>query len=176
MEQELRTGKYSLTDYNFETPSTNLFADEPTVVNVGGNSKFEIYDYPGEYLNRSQGKTLAGVRMQEEEAGHLVVSGSSGCRAFTSGYKFTLEDHYRKDMNDSYVLTEVQHVASVGSSYSFADQSARRALFEPFHLHSVLMCPSVRLASRPSPLCRGRRRRWWSASRAKRSGWTSTAG
>ncbi len=123
MEQELRTGKYSLTDYNFETPSANLFANEPTVVTVGGNSKFEIYDYPGEYLNRSQGKTLAGVRMQEEEASHLVVSGSSGCRAFTSGYKFTLEDHYRKDMNDSYVLTEVQHVASVGSSYSFAGQS-----------------------------------------------------
>jgi type VI secretion system secreted protein VgrG len=124
MEQELRTGKYSLTDYNFETPSANLFADEPTVVSVGGNSKFEIYDYPGEYLNRSQGKTLAGVRMQEEEAGHLVVSGSSGCRAFSSGYKFKLEDHYRKDMNDSYVLTEVQHVASAGSSYSIGDHSA----------------------------------------------------
>src|SRR5271166_1430937 len=121
MEQELRTGKYSLTDYNFETPSANLFADEPTVVNVGGNSKFEIYDYPGEYLNRSQGKTLAGVHMQEEEASHLVANGSSDCRAFTSGYKFTLADHYRKDVNHPYVLTEVQHVASVGSSYSLGD-------------------------------------------------------
>jgi type VI secretion system secreted protein VgrG len=123
MEQELRTGKFSHTDYNFETPSANLLADEPTVVNVGGNSMFEMYDYPGEYLNRSQGKTLASVRMQEEEATHLLSSGSSDCRAFTSGYKFTLEDHYRKDVNDSYVLTEVQHVASVGSSYSLGDAS-----------------------------------------------------
>ena len=123
VEQDLRTGKYSHTDYNFETPSANLFADEPTVVSVGPNSKFEVYDYPGEYLNRSQGKTLAGVRMQEEEATHLVANGTSDCRAFTTGYKFTLEDHYRKDVNDSYVLTEVQHVASVGSSYSFADAS-----------------------------------------------------
>ena len=32
IEQELRTGKYSLTDYNFETPSTSLLAGEPTVV------------------------------------------------------------------------------------------------------------------------------------------------
>ena len=124
MEQELRTGKYSLTDYNFETPSANLLADEPTVVSVGGNSKFEIYDYPGEYLNRSQGKTLAGVRMQEEEAGHLVATGSSDCRAFTSGYKFKLADHYRQDMNVPYVLTEVQHEASVGSSYSLGDHGA----------------------------------------------------
>ena len=59
--------------------------------------------------------------MQEEEAGHLVVSGSSVCRAFTSGYKFDLKDHYRADMNDSYLLTEVQHVASVGSSYTSAE-------------------------------------------------------
>ncbi len=48
MEQELRTGKYSLTDYNFETPSTSLFSSEPTVFSVDGNTAFEIYDYPGD--------------------------------------------------------------------------------------------------------------------------------
>lgn len=124
MEQELRTGKYSLTDYNFETPSANLMANEPTVVNVGGNNAYEIYDYPGEYPNKSQGKTLAAVRMQEEEASHLVVSGSSVCRAFTTGYKFTLEDHYRDDMNTAYVLTEIQHVASVEQSYTSGDETS----------------------------------------------------
>ena len=41
IEQELRTGKYSHTDYNFQTPSTSLMASEPTVYEVGGNSKFE---------------------------------------------------------------------------------------------------------------------------------------
>jgi len=123
MEQELRTGKYSLTDYNFETPSANLMTNEPTVVNVGGNSAFEIYDYPGEYLNKSQGKNLAAIRMQEEEADHLVVSGSSVCRAFTTGYKFDLQDHYRDDMNASYILTEVQHIASVEGSYTVGDEA-----------------------------------------------------
>ncbi len=118
MEQELRTGKYSLTDYNFETPSTSLLSGEPTVVSVGGNTAYEIYDYPGEYLNQSQGSALAKTRMQEEEASHLVVSGSGLCRAFTCGYTFELEDHYRSDMNDNYLLTEVQHVASVGTTYS----------------------------------------------------------
>ena len=121
MEQELRTGKYSLTDYNFETPSTSLLSSDPTMVKVGGNTAYEIYDYPGEYLNRSQGDATTKVRMQEEETGHLVVSGSSVCRAFASGYKFKLEDHYRDDMNDSYLLTDVQHVASVGSSYTSAE-------------------------------------------------------
>jgi type VI secretion system secreted protein VgrG len=111
IEQELRTGKYSLEDYNFQTPSTNLMVNEPTVDEVGGNSKFEIYDYPGEYLTKGAGESLARVRMQEEEAEHLVAHGMSQCRMFVSGYKFTLEEHPRKDMNTDYVLTEIQHTA-----------------------------------------------------------------
>jgi type VI secretion system secreted protein VgrG len=118
IEQELRTGKYSLTDYNFETPSTSLLAGEPTVVKIGGNSAYELYDYPGEYLNRSQGETLSKLRMQEEETGHLLANGSSVCRAFTSGYKVDLQDHYRSDMNITYLLTEVQHTASAGTTYT----------------------------------------------------------
>ena len=118
MEQELRTGKYTHTDYNFETPSTNLLSDSPTVVKVGPNDGFEIYDYPGEYLKQGDGKGLAKVRMEEEEAGHLVASGSSDCRAFISGYKFKLEDYHREDMNQSYVLTEIQHNASAAGSYA----------------------------------------------------------
>jgi type VI secretion system secreted protein VgrG len=115
IEQELRTGKYSVTDYNFETPKSSLMANEPTVVEVGGNTKFETYDYPGIHLTSSDGGAVAKIRMQEEEASHVVITGSSVCRAFTTGYKFDLKEHYRDDMNTSYVLTEIQHVATVGS-------------------------------------------------------------
>jgi type VI secretion system secreted protein VgrG len=118
LEQELRSGKYTLTDYNFKTPSANLVATEPSVIDVGGNSGFELYDYPGEYATRGDGTAFAKIRMQEEEASHLLANGSSTCRAFTSGYKFTLKDHYQSTMNVSYVLTEVQHSASVADTYT----------------------------------------------------------
>jgi type VI secretion system secreted protein VgrG len=118
LEQELRTGKCSLTDYNFETPSTDLLAWEDTIVKVGGNTKYELFDYPGDYSTKPQGKTLAKIRMEEEEATHLVATGSSNCRAFTSGYTFDLEDHYRSDMNQPYLLTDIQHLASVKESYA----------------------------------------------------------
>src|SRR6266550_3406148 len=117
MEQELRTGKWSLTDYNFETPSSNLLVNEPSIVNVDGNSKYEIYDYPGIYQRKPQGENLAKVRMQEEETVSKIASGSGGCYGFAAGYKFNLEGYYRPDMNDAYLLTEVQHVATVGGSY-----------------------------------------------------------
>lgn len=122
MEQELRTGKYSLKDYNFETPSTDLGVKEPSIISVDGNSRYEIYDYPGEYAMKAEGETIAKTRMQEEETTHLLATGSSNCRGFVSGFRFDLEGHSRRDMNKSYVLTEVHHSASEGESYY--DESA----------------------------------------------------
>ena len=107
-EQELRTGKCTLTDYNFETPSTNLLATTATIDTVGGNSQYDTYDYPGKYLNKSDGQSLTKIRMQEEEAVHLVIHGTSDARSMVSGYKFTLTEHYREDMNASYLLTEIR--------------------------------------------------------------------
>lgn len=56
------------------------------------------------------------LRMEEEEAPHVVASGAGTCRAFIPGYKFDLVGH-SSQMDKCYVLTEVQHMASVGESY-----------------------------------------------------------
>lgn len=117
-EQELRPGKYALTDYNFQTPNTSLMANVQTVAEIGGNTKYEIYDYPGIHTKKSEGDTVTKTRMEEEEAVHHLVTGSGNCRSFASGYKFHLDEHPRKDQNGDYLLTEVTHSASVGDSYS----------------------------------------------------------
>jgi type VI secretion system secreted protein VgrG len=117
VEQELRPGKYAMTDYNFETPSTSLAVNVSSIVTVDSNHTYEIYDYPGEYPRKGQGEDLVKVRMEEEEASHLVAHGASTCRAFLPGYRFELEGHSNQDLNKAYVLTEVRHVASVGDSY-----------------------------------------------------------
>lgn len=117
-EQELRPGKYALTDYNFQTPKTSLMANVQTVAEIGGNTSYEIYDYPGIHLKKAEGDTLTKIRMQEEEAVHHLVIGSGNCRSFASGYKFHMEQHPRHDQDGDYLLTEVSHSASVGDSYS----------------------------------------------------------
>ena len=116
-EQELRTGKCTLTDYNFETPSRSLLASTATIDSVGGNSKYETYDYPGKYLKKNEGDSLTKIRMQEEESVYQVVHGTSGARSMVTGNKFTLKEHYREDMNTSYLLTEIEHNAHT-TSYS----------------------------------------------------------
>jgi type VI secretion system secreted protein VgrG len=118
--QEVRTGKYSVTDYNFTTPSTSLLANDPTVVDLAASQPLELFDYPGLHTAKDQGDTVAKVRMQEEEAGHMVVSGTGNCRGLMSGYSFELKNHYRTDQDANYVVTEVQHVASAGQTYTTA--------------------------------------------------------
>lgn len=120
-QQQWRSGKCTLTDYNFTTPSTSLLASEPTIVSVGGNASFELFDYPGGQTTRTSGTDRVKLRMEEEEAAHLVANGSSVCRAFTPGYKFNLTDHEQNAMNTSYILTAVEHTVSVAGSYTEGD-------------------------------------------------------
>lgn len=121
LSQHLHTGKYTMTDYNFKTPSTNLLSSESTIYTVGSNSSFEFYDHPGEFLTRADGTTFAKRRMEEEEAGHLVGRGAGVCRAFTTGYKFSLTDHPDSNMDGEYILTEVEHIASAADGYRMAE-------------------------------------------------------
>ena len=70
-----------------------------TTISVNGNSQYEIYDYPGEYLKKAEGDDLVKLRMEEEEAMHTVLTGTSTCRAFVSGCRFDLEGHSSDAMN-----------------------------------------------------------------------------
>ena len=118
--QEVRTGKYSVTDYNFITPSTSLMANEPTVVDLAASQSLELYDYPGPHTTKDHADTVAKVHMQEEEAAHMMVSAAGNARALMSGYSFKLKNHYRADQNDTYVVTEARHFASAGQTYTSA--------------------------------------------------------
>lgn len=113
-EEEFRPGSWSQTDYNFETPSANL------AVTIKGKNAYEIYDFPGEHLVRADGDRLARIRLQEQTAAIQVHRGSSSCRHFSVGCKFDLKDHYRSDLNQSYLLTSVRHVATQGDDYGDA--------------------------------------------------------
>ena len=118
--QEVRTGKYTVTDYNFTTPSLNLSSNMPTVVQLGASSNLELYDYPGPHTTLDEGDAVAKRRMQEEEAVYKVITGAGNCRGLMSGYSFDLQKHYRSDQNKKFVCTEVRHFVSAGQSYTSA--------------------------------------------------------
>lgn len=115
---EFRTGKWTQTDYNFETPSLDLKSSTPTTVSLPGVSKYEMYDYPGEYEKKSDGDPETKLRMEAEEVGYNMVHGTSYCRSFTPGGKFKLQKHHAKgEEGKGYVVIGVRHWAGVGGTY-----------------------------------------------------------
>lgn len=120
MVQEVRPGKYEIQDYNFEMPSLNLASS----ISGQDERKYEVYDYPGEYRSLDEGARLVGLRMQEEETPLLVVSGAGTCRGFAPGYRFSLNQHYRRDLNKEYTLTSISHSADQGDNYEGTEAEA----------------------------------------------------
>ena len=102
VEQQVIVGQYKSDDYNFVTPSTDLLATAS-----GDDTSRSIYEYPGEYTSASDGETVTSLRLDSLQAFGKVLKGSSMCRAFRAGAKFTLANHYRSDANASYVLSSV---------------------------------------------------------------------
>jgi type VI secretion system secreted protein VgrG len=150
--QEIRSGKYTLWDHCFELPHKHLEADKTILATVqvgkvshkltaGDNSKYELYDWPGEYAQRFDGVDKGGgdrssdvqkifqdnkrtveLRMQQEALSGLLIRGGSNCRQLTSGHKFTLEKHFNGD--GPYVLTALRHTASGAGDYRGGETGA----------------------------------------------------
>ena len=115
---EFRTGKWAQTDYNFKEPTTGLMSQVKTVVKLDGNSKYEFYDYPGEYEKKGDGDGDTKIRMEEEEVPHNMVNGASICRSFSPGGKFKIKKHHCASENGKgYAIISTNHSASIGSSY-----------------------------------------------------------
>ncbi len=118
--QEIRPAKYTINDFNFEIPNTDM-KNEVSTRQILGPGEREIYDYPGLYSKKAQGERLTTIRMEEEETKITTITGSSDCRAFTSGCRFNLSDYYRQDMDrKDYVLTHIEHEVREIADYSGA--------------------------------------------------------
>jgi type VI secretion system secreted protein VgrG len=122
-------GKYALRDHHFQLSASKnekLEAPEEGAVKVGNNSSLEVFDFPGEFAQRftkpderlseveTHGGDIAKWRMEEQSVPHLVISGTSNCRAFTSGCHFSLLGHggaAKKvpGTQGKYVLTSLSH-------------------------------------------------------------------
>lgn len=98
-EEQLTTNQYAVEDFNFETPETDL-----QVTTSSGDKKYRRYEYPAGYIQKDKGDPISKRRLESFEQPKKIVTGNSFCRSFLAGYKFTLSDHERSDLNTSFVL------------------------------------------------------------------------
>ncbi|MDO8334621.1 MAG: type VI secretion system tip protein VgrG [Nitrosomonas sp.] len=117
IDHDLRTGRYAVKDFNFETPSSSLLVNIDSSIKVADNQVYELYDYPGGYENRDEGDKYVRMRMEEEEVEHATIQAEGNCRHFTPGFRFELTGHNRRDQNKQYVITAITHDANIGGNF-----------------------------------------------------------
>jgi type VI secretion system secreted protein VgrG len=163
--EQLRSGLMTLRDHNFQLPEKALDVSEPTSISRGGNSQLEIYDYPGDYAKlfkdpdkrldkvEEEGQKLVRLRMEREETAYKEANGTSDVRAFCTGFRFSLTNHFRSDWNADWVLTSVHHSAVQSPAYR-SEEVAGQAYSNSFTCipHKVPFLPE---RATPKPVVRG---------------------
>ncbi len=107
LEMNIIPNKYAAEDYNFETPETDLL----TIASGKTRGKMRHYEYPGKFSDTGAGEKIVNKRMEIFELPEKIIRGTGNCRAFISGYKFDLTKHDRSDLNDSWVIMELDIMA-----------------------------------------------------------------
>jgi type VI secretion system secreted protein VgrG len=111
-----QSGKWTLDDYDFEAPGTDLQASTSTVLSISAFKSWERYDYPGEYTKKADGTNFSRLLMEADEADYQVCDGESGYRGLGPGLKFTLAGHpVAAEQGKAYVPTLIRHQASDNS-------------------------------------------------------------
>jgi type VI secretion system secreted protein VgrG len=81
----IRSGKWTLRDFNFETPSLNLEVSEPTTLKYEQMKRRERFDYPGLYDKQGAGVVVAKSKIENEETFHEVHRGRSSLAGLSPG-------------------------------------------------------------------------------------------
>jgi type VI secretion system secreted protein VgrG len=110
--QEVRTGKVALTSYDFERPSTDLKVDAKKERKYT-MSDYEVFDFDGDYIQKSDGKQLADDHMDELQTPFQALQGASNAQGIEVGRLLTLTKHPRADQNAQYLITSLQVSAHV---------------------------------------------------------------
>jgi type VI secretion system secreted protein VgrG len=116
-EHGLLSGKYTVQDYNFTTPSVDLTSRSVKSA-THQHGTYEVYEYPGPFEVAGDGQKLADVRMQAIAAGRSVYHGASNSRLLHAGWKFNLDEYLDKPLNRDYLVTRSEISVAIGEAMS----------------------------------------------------------
>ena len=106
--REIQPGVYVQDDFDFERPSVEL-RTQKAVVRQYEPSDYEVYDYPGGYLQKREGETLAAVRIDEFAAQFETAQATSNARTIAVGALFNLDENPRDDQNREHLVVSATY-------------------------------------------------------------------
>lgn len=119
---EFRAGRWSHTDYNFETPANKLATESKTLRGMDDAGKYTLYNYPGGYAKTPNGDSIARIRMEQEEVSGDTATAEGTCRTLHPAGRFQLQakESAPQDHDKRFTITSVEHTAG-DTSYTQGD-------------------------------------------------------
>jgi type VI secretion system secreted protein VgrG len=106
--REVQPGVYVHDDYDLERPSVEL-KTRKTLTRSYEPSDYEIYDYPGLYIQKPDGEQYAGVRIDEYGTQFEVAHASTNAKGINVGSLLTLQRFPRTDQNCEHLILSASH-------------------------------------------------------------------
>ncbi|MCD0463681.1 type VI secretion system Vgr family protein [Roseiconus lacunae] len=104
---EVQSGSYVLNDFDFERPTADLLA-KSKLERQHDLSKFEVFDYPGDYRVSATGTKYSQRRIEEQQAKFERVRGTTNAFGLECGALFKLENHQRSDQNCEHLVVSTR--------------------------------------------------------------------
>ncbi len=108
--RSVKPGKTVLTSYDFERPSTTLLVNQ-TLQRSHDLADEELFDYQGDYIQKSDGQQQAEDRLDEQQCRFEQASGLCNAHALATGTLFELARHPHDTQNGEYLCTRAQVTA-----------------------------------------------------------------
>jgi len=102
--QEVRPGKVTLRDYDFERPRLGLQSQYEAEEDVS----LELYDAPGRFVVQGTGDARAQRRLEAARTGRRRIHGVTGAIGLQIGHTVELEGHPYAPLNGELVVEEVR--------------------------------------------------------------------
>lgn len=103
--RSVESGAVMTREFDFRKPKLSLECAEK----ANRETALEVYDYPGRYPDTAIGGELAKLRLQEHRAERDLAFAEGNCRRLAAGFRFELDGHPRRALNQEYLLVRVQH-------------------------------------------------------------------
>ena len=94
-----------LKDYNYRKPSLDVSGS----ADVDARGRGQVYSYGDHIRTPEEGARIAKVKAEGLLCRKEVFEGEGSVPYMEPGYTFTLKDHYRKNFNQAYLVTDVGH-------------------------------------------------------------------
>ncbi len=106
--REVQPGLFMHTDYDLTRPGVDLRTQKamPRQFTTGD---FEIFDYPGYYVQKPDGEHYAAVRIDEFGTQFATAQGDTNARGLAVGSLFTLNGYPRDDQNREHVIVAASY-------------------------------------------------------------------